>query len=115
MTDIAAHQVPPLASFLAEEMEVRGWTAVDVAIRMPGDYGINVGMVNLLLAVQDEKMIVSEAFAGSLAAAFGVDANLFLNLHRQWLCAPPEAREGFECPEHLLDGILIPANDVGSA
>lgn len=103
-------EVWPLAYYLAEEMEARGWRATDVAARMPGDCGRNIIMVNLLLSVQDEKMLLDAQIMSALGDAFDVSADLFKNLHNNWL-QWPAARQAFECPEHLLNGLLIPCND----
>lgn len=100
----------PLASYLADEMESRGWTCVDVALRMPGGYAENVCMINLLMAVQDSRMIMHEEIFDGLSEAFGISAIYFQKLHSQWL-RWPDAREPFKCPEHLLEGILIPSNE----
>ena len=103
-------EVWPMASFMAEEMEARGWTAVDVAQRMPGDYEKNALIVNLLLVVNKENLIIDSVECSRLGEAFGVDGEYFLNLHRYWL-DHPIARQEFKCPEHLLGGLLFPDND----
>ena len=76
-------EVWPLASHLAEEMEHRGWTAVDVAKRMPGDYAHNIGIINLVLAVQTDNMIIDHRTTEPIARAFGVSTEFFQNLHDQ--------------------------------
>ena len=96
---------------MAEEMEARGWTAVDVAQRMPGDYRRNIFVVNLLLAVHKESLIIDELECARLGEAFGVDGGYFMNLHRQWL-DHPNARQEFKCPEHLFGGLIFPDNDT---
>lgn len=104
-------EVWPLASHLAEEMTARGWKATDVATRMPGDYAKNIVIVNLILAVQDDKMILDRELLQNLASAFGVSTDFFANLRETWL-RWPLARQPFDCPEELLNGLLIPANDA---
>lgn len=104
--DHVSAEVFPLAEYLADEMQARGWTAVDVAHRMPGDYAINIGVVNLTLAVQDDKLLLSEETARDLAAAFDVDPTFFANLHAAWL-RYPNARTEFKCPEELLTGMIF--------
>jgi len=100
----------PLASHLIDEMDHRGWTAVDVAARMPGEYTRNVALVNVLLAVQTDKMIIDRSVTEPIAVAFDVSWQFFQNLHDAWK-NHPEAREPFQCPEHVLTGMLFPEND----
>lgn len=103
----APAEVWPMASFMAEEMEARGWDAFDVAERMPGNYMRNVFVVSLLLAVQSESLIFDEDESQRLGTAFDVDPQFFLNLHRSWL-DHPAARQEFKCPEHLFAGLNVP-------
>lgn len=110
MADRMPAMVWPLASFLAEEMDARGWTCVDVAERMPGEYAINIGIINLMLAVQDDRLLLTEGCAEALATAFGSSADYFIKLDRSWR-ENPAVRQPFECPEHLLDGLVFPTND----
>jgi len=100
-------EVFPLAQFMAEEMDERGWTAVDVAKRMGGDYGKNIGIVNLVLCVHRDSMRLDDCI-DDLALAFDVSAEMFRKLHQTWL-DNPSARLPFECPEHLLGGFIFPA------
>jgi hypothetical protein len=99
-------EVFPLAEYLADEMQARGWTAVDVARRMPGDYAINIGVVNLTLAIQDDGLLFDGVSLQGLAAAFDVDPAFFANLHAVWL-RYPNARAEFKCPEELLTGMIF--------
>lgn len=101
----------PLAYHLAEEMAARNWRATDVAERMSGNYGKNVLMVNLLLAVQRDGMILDRPLLENLAGAFDVSVELLENLHASWI-KWPESRQPFECPEHLLNGVIFPDNDL---
>ncbi|MBG6211361.1 plasmid maintenance system antidote protein VapI [Labrenzia sp. EL_126] len=100
----------PLASFLADEMTARDWTCIDVAQRMPGNYGRNLVLINLLMAVQQDKMFICEETFSDLSEAFGISAGFFKKLHSQWE-RWPDAREPFECPEHLLGGLIFPSNE----
>lgn len=80
-------EVFSLAQFVAEEMDARDWTSMDVAARMPGDFGVNALMVDVLLAVQGqphEKVKVDEAFCTPLEDAFGVSRGFFLRLNSGW-------------------------------
>jgi hypothetical protein len=103
-------EVWPLASYIADEMQARGWTAVDVANRMSGDYPHNVCEVNLMLAVQSDNMILDNLIP-RVALAFGVSPEYFHALHRGWL-RNPSARQPFTCPEGILDGMIFPDNDT---
>jgi hypothetical protein len=100
-------EVFSLAEYLANEMQVRGWTAIDVARRMPGDYAMNICVVNLTLAVQDDSLLLDDVSLHGLATAFNVDPTFFANLHATWL-NNPNARAEFKCPEELLTGMIFP-------
>lgn len=101
-------EVFPLAQYVAEEMEARGWTANDVAARMGGDYATNAFVVDLLLAVHEDKLIVDDDTFAGLSRAFGVSEQYFRNLDAVWR-KWPDRRSEFECPEHLLsDGKWAP-------
>lgn len=110
-SNIGPVEVWPLASHLADEMDARGWTCVDVARRMPGDYRRNIAFINLVMAVQDPKILLPKDQAADIAAAFNVSPQYISRLHDAWL-RWPNARQSFECPEHLLDGLLFPDNDT---
>jgi plasmid maintenance system antidote protein VapI len=103
-------EVWPLATYLAEEMQARGWTDKDVAKRIPGDYTHNLLFVGLTLTIQDEKMILTDQSAKVLADAFGTSPEYIKNLHKSWL-ENPAGRQPFECPEELLTEWVFPAND----
>jgi hypothetical protein len=95
----------PLASFLVEEMQVRGWTTLDVASRMESDDPLptRVLLVDLILAVQSDSMAIDNTTFEKLAEAFNVSSEYLRNLDKTWR-EHPEAREPFDCPEHLLAG-----------
>jgi hypothetical protein len=99
-------QVFPLAQYLAEEMDERGWTAGDVGIRMGGktleEHGKNILVVDLLLAVtNDDRLVISPELYRELEAAFGVSEGFFERLDEGWR-KYPERRVTFETPEHLF-------------
>lgn len=110
-SSIGPASVWPLASYLAEIMQARSWTCVDVAHRMPGDYRRNIVFINLVMAVQNPQILLTAKHAAVIASAFGVSPQYISRLHDEWL-RWPNARQSFECPDHLLDGILIPDNDT---
>lgn len=103
-------EVWPLASYLAEEMQARDWTCVDVAQRMGGDYRMDIGVINFFLVVPPEKLVVDLKLIAALAQAFGMSPGYLHNLHQFWI-DNPLGRQPFECPEELLDGLIFPEND----
>ena len=98
-------EVWPLAYFLAEEMDARGWTAVDVAARMGGtseqEVFRNAVIVDLILAVQKDGCLIGDKTFNQLSRAFGVSAQYFRNLDVMWR-KWPDRRVQFTVPEHLL-------------
>lgn len=107
LADFAVMEAHSLASHLADEMIARNWKATDVASRMPGDYGINVGVINFLLVVQAEQVLITDGLVSDLSVAFGVSQTFIRNIHKQWL-ENPSQRVRFDCPEDLLDGLTFP-------
>ena len=111
MGDFKPAMVWPLADCLAEEMEERGWTCVDLAMRMPGDYASNIGVINVILAISStggpDTFTLGDDVAEGLALAFGVSPQLINGLHKSWV-DNPQARQPFNCPEHLFAGIEFP-------
>lgn len=96
------YEVPPLAYFLAEEMQARGWQTEDVAARMGGERGVwrDLMCLDVLMCVQKDSLkIDDETFAG-LAHAFDVSEEFFRNLDKAWREA--ETRAAFEPPESLF-------------
>ena len=96
-------EVWPIGYFLAEEMIERGWTSRDVAARMDGDFGVNAIAVDFYLAIADERLKFGFEQAKELADAFDVSPEYLMNLHRTWV-ENPQARQEWECPEHLFAG-----------
>ena len=109
MADIRLIEVHSLASFVADEMVARSWTCVDVARKMPGEYGQNVAEINFFLAIDPSEILVDDHLINSLSAAFGLSTTFFRNLHQKWV-DHPDVREPFDCPEELLDGLTFPAH-----
>ena len=96
-------QVFSLSEILADEMIARGWTASDVANRMSDrkQYGIRYLAFQLLLAVQNEKIIIDDETFSELARVFEVSEQFFRNVHLEWT-KWPDRRAAWECPEELL-------------
>ena len=96
-------QVWPLASYLAEEMKERGWDSVDVAHRMENRRRLdcNLMCLQLILAVQDDGLLIDDETFYGLAKAFGVDEKFFRNLDATWRKFPSR-RVKFTCSEDLF-------------
>lgn len=97
-------EVWPLASFLVEEMEARGWKTDDVAVRMGGttveEVSRDLLCLDLLLCVQDDKLLLGDMPA-KLAKAFDTSEDLWTNLDAYWR-KYPERRADFDCPESIF-------------
>lgn len=75
--------------FINEELEARGWSIADLAMRMPGDFGINSVALEFYLTIgPDEPGLRMGDCAEGVSRAFGVDPDLFGNLERTWLQHP---------------------------
>ena len=100
-------EVFSLASYLAEEMEARGWTSMHVGIRMSADdsgrdeISRNILVVELLLACQDDGLVITPQLYRQLERAFGVSEGFFEQLNQLWL-EYPDRRVKFEAPEYLF-------------
>ena len=94
-----------LANFLCDEMEERGWTTVDVALRMAQatgrEYGIEKLIIDMALAVQEDGLLYDDTTIAGLAAAFGVSPQFFRNLDAVWR-AHPDRRVPFTAPEEIF-------------
>lgn len=90
-------EVFPVGHYIAEELEARGWSDVDLARRMGGDNpAVDLLCVQMLLAVHDPNLILDESTARKLARAFGTSHELFLNLdayYRRYATPAAEAKD----------------------
>ncbi len=97
-------EVCPLAMFLCEEMEARGWKTDDVAIRMGGatvsDIARDLLAFNLIISVQSDALILRDEDFDALSLAFGVSAEMFRNLDKAWR-NHPDRRAAFTPPESI--------------
>lgn len=78
-----------LAEILQEEMDERGWTKDDLALRMGpthDDFGINRLALDLFMEVRKPNVILG-AMDVQFAIAFGVSKEFFNNLHEAWRAA----------------------------
>lgn len=112
MSDIEPAEVFPLASYLWEEMQARGWTTDDVAKRM-GDADekgltVNLGTLAILMSVQKDNCLLDDLTVSKLAHAFDVSAELFRNLDTTWR-KWPDRRAPFECPDDAYGPLTVSA------
>lgn len=79
-----------VGEFIADEMAARGWTSRDVAARMGGeDDALDELALDLLIACPE--VLLGDDMPPKLARAFGVPAELFVNLdraYRDWKMKP---------------------------
>jgi hypothetical protein len=95
-----------LGSYLAEEMEERGWTSVDVGMRMGGksvdEHSMNIFIVDTILCCSaTETMVIGADNYRALERAFGVSDGFFERLDSGWHDFP-DRRVPFEVPDFLL-------------
>ncbi len=77
-----------LADVLAEEMQERGWSHLELAKRMDPEadaqqWGINAMALELFLEVRCPNIILGK-MADQFALAFGLDRQFFEAIHEQW-------------------------------
>jgi hypothetical protein len=91
-----------LAEYVVDEMTARGWKTDDVAVRMKTPHGAAMDLfcLDLLLAVQDDKLLIDKQMFDGLSRAFGISASMLSNLHDLWLASPN--RLPFDCPESVF-------------
>lgn len=101
-------EVFPLAQYLGEEMEERGWTSWDVGLRMGGEtdeeVSKNAFVVELILSVLDGSLKWTPELYRQLERAFGVSDGFFERLNQPWL-QHPDKRAGYDAPDHLYAGV----------
>jgi hypothetical protein len=76
---------PHPSVYILEEMAARGWSSIELAQAMPGDFQTNHAAVHIYLILGPKKPNMRIGDATDYAAAFGVLPELFLNLERAWL------------------------------
>ena len=96
-------EVHPLASFVAEELQARGWHTETLALRMNDKrhFGQNLLAIDMLLAVQDDKLVIDDRLFDLMATAFGCSSEMLRSLDRQWR-ENPDQRVPFEAPDDLF-------------
>lgn len=95
-----------LAEFLCDEMQERGWKTEDVAVRMktPSGAAMDLFCLDLVMAVQDDGLILDDELFSGIARAFDVSPEFFRNLHETWK-RYPDRRSPFKCPEEIFGPI----------
>jgi hypothetical protein len=100
----------PLASFVCEEMQARGWNTDDVAMRMGSatdeEFGTDLLAFGFLMSVQDDGLLIGDEMFRKLSLAFGASEDYFRNLDSAWRNAPPDRREPFDCPDEIYGPLL---------
>jgi hypothetical protein len=98
-------EVFPMAEFIADELTVRGWKTEDAAIRMGGsnekEIAVDLLSLDLLMCVQDDKLLVSGFLFSGLARAFDVSEEYLRSLDRVWR-ENPSKRAQWTCPDNLF-------------
>ena len=95
--------IPP-GTHLKREMEARGWTTEDVALRMgwrtEHEFVIDLLSIDLLMSVQEDSLLLG-SLPAKLARAFDVSETYIRNLDaiwRRW----PDRRVAFQPPVHIF-------------
>lgn len=65
--------------YIADEIEARGWTVEELAIRMGGDAEINLCAMEFL-QLEEPNIHLGDEMANGLATAFGTSAEMWLRL-----------------------------------
>ena len=89
-------QAWPVGHFIQEELEARGWTTADLAIRMGGKTAEERSLDKLaieFLIADSPSVFIGPDGAEKLGRAFGVSPQYFLNLEKTYL-AWASARTG---------------------
>jgi len=96
----------PLASFIADELQARGWQTEDVAARMDSERGFvrDLLCLDLIMCVHQDNLLIDNETFGGLAHVFGVSEDFFRNLDRVWR-ENPDRRTPYQPPESLFGPI----------
>ena len=77
-----------VGDFIREELEARGWSVAELAVRMGGETRkereIDYLTVELLLEIDDKNCHLGDETAHQLELAFGVNHQVFLALDRTY-------------------------------
>ncbi len=96
-------EVYPLAEFLCDELQARGWTTSDFAARMDNgrEYYRNKVIADLVLAVHKDGLLIDDETFDGMARALDISSEMLRNLDAKWRDWP-DRRVSFECPESVF-------------
>jgi hypothetical protein len=77
-------------------------------MRMPGEYGLNLLCLEMIIAVNDDDTLVIDdgTFAG-LSAVIGVSEEMLRSIHATWK-RWPDRRSPFKAPDDVFTGGTLP-------
>jgi hypothetical protein len=80
--------------YIKEELDARGWTLNDLALRMKGDFDVNRLALDFYLEVGPTapNMRIGKETAYRLGIAFNVSPDYFLNLETAWRKRQPDTK-----------------------
>lgn len=86
------------SQYIRDELEARGWSLDDLALRMGGDFGVNRLALDFYfeLGPTEPDMRIGLQSAAQLGIAFSVSPALFLNLEKAWLASSPRQEASAE-------------------
>lgn len=82
-----------VSEYIEDELQARGWTRAELAVRMAGENATDDGVqitalaLDLLMACKHDTRVRLGKQAEQLAAAFGTSAETWRKLHESWLMA----------------------------
>ncbi len=103
MTEIVPVEVYPLAEFLCDELQARGWTTSDLAERMNNgrEYYRNKVIADLVMAVHKDGLLIDDDTFEGMSTALGISTEMLRKLDAKWRNWP-DRRAAFECPESIF-------------
>ena len=85
MSDMIDRRIPTeafhISKFIQDEIDARGWTIAQVAMRM-GGFAEDLLTLSLIMDVHDKYILLGEETAEALGRAFGISAEYFINLDK---------------------------------
>lgn len=80
--------------FIQDELDSRGWTLDDLAIKMNGDFGVDRLALDFYFKVgpTEPNMRIGKEDAHRIANVFEVHEDFFINLENAWLELQPNTK-----------------------